>query len=90
MFPTLSPGPSNMWVDVPMCSVTSVAEVCYSTSHLMVNKYLKGVVLDIGHQTSFSSEPVCLSLETVCNTFHSVLIVAEITGTRLAQVEGIC
>ena len=51
----------------------------------------KGVVRDFGHGTSFPSEPVCyLSLETVCNTFHSVLLVAEISGARLAQVEGIC
>ena len=52
---------------------------------------LKGVVWDFGHQISFPSEPVCyLSLETVFNTFHSVLLVAEIAGARLAQVEGIC
>ena len=46
--------------------------------------YLKGVVWDFGHRTSFPSEPVCyLSLETVFNTFHSVLLVAEIAGARL-------
>ena len=52
---------------------------------------LKWVVRDFGHRTTFPSEPVCyLSLETICNTFHSVLLVAEIAGARLAQVEGIC
>ena len=51
---------------------------------------LKGVVRDFGHRTSFpASEPVCyLSLETVFNTFHSVLLFAEIAGAR--QVEGNC
>ena len=54
----------------------------------MVNEDLKGVVLDFGHRTSFSSEAVLyISLETVCNTFHSV---AEFAGAKLAQVEGIC
>ena len=50
--------------------------------------YLKGVVPNFGHRTSFQSEPMCyLSLETVFNTFHSVLIVAEIAGARLGQVD---
>ena len=49
----------------------------------MGNEDLEGVVSDFGHQTSISSEPVCLSLETVCNTLHSGLIVAEIAGARL-------
>ena len=55
----------------------------------MVNEDLKGVS-DFGHQTSISSEPVCLSLETVCNTLYSGLIVAEIAGARLGQVTVIC
>ena len=51
---------------------------------------LKGVVWNFGHRTSYPSEPVCyLSLETVFNTFHSVLV-AEIAGARLVQVEGNC
>ena len=38
---------------------------------------------------STSSEPVCyLSLETVFNTFHSVLPVAEMAVARLAHVDG--
>ena len=42
-------------------------------------------------RNSFPSEPVCyLSLETVFNTFHSVLLVAEIADAKLAQVKGIC
>ena len=54
-------------------------------------KCVKGVVRDSGHRTSFPGEPVCyLSLETIFNTFHSVLLVAEIAGARLVQVEGIC
>ena len=49
------------------------------------------VVRNFGQRTSCPSEPVCyLSLETVFNMFHSVLLVAEIAGARLAQVEGIC
>ena len=48
---------------------------------------IKGVVKNVGHWTSFKSESVCyLSLETVFITFHSVLLVAEIAGARLAQV----
>ena len=51
----------------------------------------KGIVRDFGHRISFPSEPVCYSsLDTICNTFHSVLLVAEIAGARLVQVEGIC
>ena len=39
-------------------------------------RIIKGVVWDFGHRTSFLSEPVCyLSLETVFNTFNSVLLV---------------
>ena len=53
-----------------------------------VKSYFEGVVWNFGHQTSFPNEPVCfLSLETFFNTFHSVLLVAGITGARLAQVE---
>ena len=33
---------------------------------------------------------VYLSLETVLNMFNSVLLVAEIAGARLAQVDGNC
>ena len=52
---------------------------------------IKGVVRDFGHRTSFPSERVCyLSLETVFNTFQSVLLVVEIACPRLAQVKGIC
>ena len=52
---------------------------------------LKGVVRDFGHRTPFPREPVCyLSLKTVFNAFHSVLLVAEIACARLAQVEGNC
>ena len=49
---------------------------------------LKGI---FRNQTiSFPNEPVCyLPLETVFNTFHSVLV-AEIAGARLVQVEGNC
>ena len=61
----------------------------HSSSHFTYNDlYVRGVV---GHQTSFPSDPVCyLSLETVFNMFHSVLLAAEIAGARLAQVDGIC
>ena len=69
---------SNMWVDVPMC--------CVAVSRLMVEDL--EVVRVFGHRTSFSSEPVCLSFETF-ETLQAVLV-AEITGARLAQVEGIC
>ena len=45
---------------------------------------LKGILWDVGHRTSFPSDPVCcLSLQIVFNTFHSVLLVAEIVGARL-------
>ena len=61
------------------------------TATLAVCGWLKGVVQDFGHRTSFPIEPVCyLSLETVCNTLYSVLLVAEIACARLAQAEGIC
>ena len=51
----------------------------------------KEVVRNFGQQTSFPSESVCyLSLETVLNMFHSVLLVAEIACATLAQVEGNC
>ena len=50
----------------------------------MVNEDLKGVVRDIG--AHFQVSQCYLSLETVCNPFHSVLIVAKIAGARLVQV----
>ena len=52
---------------------------------------IKGFVRNVGHLTSFKSESECyLSLETVFITFHSVLLVVEIAGARLAQVDGFC
>ena len=51
---------------------------------LLIVQVVKGVVQNIGHRTSFPSELVCyLSLETVFNPFHSVLLVAEIACARL-------
>ena len=58
------------------------------TTDYFPSTLLKGIV---GHRTAFPNEPVCyLSLEIFFNTFHSVLLVAEITGARLAQVDGNC
>ena len=78
-------------------SVTTILQSSFSSSgqthhRLVVHLfYLKGVVWDVGHGTSCPSEPGCyLSLETVFNTFHSVLLVAENAGARLVQVKGIC
>ena len=68
-----------------------LTKIFFLSSMLAYLVPLKGVVWDFGRRTSFPSEPVCyLSLEAVCNTFHSVLPVEEIAGARLAQVEGIC
>ena len=65
----------------------NVIKAEWSMLYFCVWAYLKGVVRDFGHRTSFPSEPVCyLSLETVCNNFHSILAVAEISGARLEQV----
>ena len=45
-------------------------------------------IRNFGYRNSFPSEPVCyLSLETIFNMFHSVLLVAEIAGARLAQID---
>ena len=46
---------------------------------------VKGIVRNFGHRALFPNE----SLETVFNTFHSVLLSAEIAGARLA-VHGNC
>ena len=57
--------------------------------HKTIINVIKGIVRNFGHRTSFPNEPVCyLSLKIVFNTFHSVLLVAEIAGARLAQVNG--
>ena len=51
---------------------------------ISVQFIFKGIVRNFGHRTSYPSEPVCyLSLEIVFNTFHSLLLVAEIAGARL-------
>ena len=89
----------------PTCTPTTLDTPCRAgrERHLIRPMYRKlqtiqkykhvniGIVRIFGHRTSFPNEPVCyLSLETVFNTFHSVLLVAEITGARLAQVDGNC
>ena len=46
---------------------------------------LKGIVQNFGHRTLFPNEKVCyLSFETVFNTFHLVVLVAEITSASVA------
>ena len=51
------------------------------TAKLMQENIYKEPIGLYSFGTSFPNEPVCyLSLETVLNTFHSVLLVAEIAG----------
>ena len=62
-----------------LCCYFPVAVSASEPQPLLCNQIyvitLKGVVRDFGHRTSFPSEPVCyLTLETVFNTFHSVLV----------------
>ena len=50
--------------------------------------FFKGIVQNFGHR-AFPSQPWCsLSLVTVFDTFHSVLLVAEFARARLAHGNG--
>ena len=59
----------------------------YPASVLKIHPYsvLKGIVWNLEHRPSFPSEPVCYNWRLL-NTFHSVLLVAEIADARLAEV----